>query len=102
MNDVIREWLIQNGRRFVELKILSGMESSADKVIIFKSRRYYQLTDSEWSDLLQLIGQIDALTWAFDSPDLITELNNIIMLMEVEVLALQEKFETKRILRGKA
>ena len=51
---------------------------------------------------MMLIGQIDALTWAFHEPDLIMELNNFLMLLEVEVASLQEQFESKRILRGTA
>jgi len=102
MHETIKDWLIHNGRRFVELKILSGMESSDDKIIILKERKGSHLTDNEWDDFMQLVGQIDALIWAFDEPELIMELNNILMLMEVEVLSLQEQFETKRILKGKA
>jgi len=101
MHDKIRDWIIKNGRRFVELKLLSNMESSDSRIIIVdKDRKCYSITDSEWSDLMMLIGQIDALTWAFHEPDLIIELNNFLMLLEVEVASLQEQFESKRILRG--
>jgi len=103
MHDKIKDWIIKNGRRFIELKLLSNMESSDSRIIIVdKDRKYYSITDSEWSDLMMLIGQIDALTWAFHEPDLIMELNNFLMLLEVEVASLQEQFESKRILRGTA
>jgi len=101
MHDKIRDWVIKNGRRFIELKLLANLESSESLIIIVdKERKFYSITDKEWTDLMMLIGQIDALTWAFNEPDLIVELNNILMLLEVEVASLQEQFESKRILRG--
>lgn len=101
MHDKITDWIIKNGRRFIELKLLANLESSESLIIIVdKERKFYSITDKEWTDLMMLIGQIDALTWAFNEPDLIVELNNILMLLEVEVASLQEQFESKRILRG--
>ena len=47
MHDKIKDWIIKNGRRFIELKLLSNMESSDSRIIIVdKDRKYYSITDS--------------------------------------------------------
>ena len=92
MNQILKTWIQIKGRRLVELQVLS--EHSVPQAFNDK------LTKEENVEYLLLLGQLDALLWAFKTKKLKKEIEVIFKKFEEEIILVQKQTGMTRPLRG--